>query len=119
MSQIHILQLSKGDNVIEKIKQFVESQNWAEGIVQGALGSVVNVKLNNAAENVIPPRVQTTEFEGPFEILSCTGEIIRRDDGYYTHIHTAGSLSNAHVFGGGLQAAEVFKGLKLYLQQIS
>lgn len=118
MAQIHILELSKGDNVIEAVKKFVEKQNWAEGIVQGALGSVVNVRLNNAAENVIPPRVQTTEIEGPFEILSCTGEIIRREEGYYTHIHTSGSLSNSHVFGGGLQAAEVFKGLKVYLQQI-
>ena len=95
-----------------------KKKQWEEGLVQGALGSVVNITLNNAAENTIPPRVQTTNIEGPFEILSCTGEIIRRAEGYYTHIHVSGSLSNAQVLGGGLQNAEVFKGLKLYLQQI-
>jgi len=117
-SPIHVIQLSKGANVIEEIRNFVQEQQWEEGLVQGALGSVLNVTLTNAAENVVPPRVQSTSLEGPFEMLSCTGEIIHRPDGYYTHIHASGSLKNAQVFGGGLQTAEVFKGLKLYLQQV-
>jgi len=117
-SKIHVIQLTTGANVIEEIRKYVEEQQWEEGLVQGALGSVLKVTLTNAGENKIPPLVQTTNLEGPFEMLSCTGEIIRRDDGYYTHIHASGSLSNAQVFGGGLQKAEVFLKLKLYLQKI-
>ncbi|MGL5513840.1 MAG: PPC domain-containing DNA-binding protein [Sporomusa sp.] len=116
--QVYVLQLSTGENVIDAVRKFVSDQNWEEGVVQGALGSVVNVIVGNAAGNTLPPQVQKTNLAGPFEILSCTGEVIRRDDGYYTHIHASGSLSDAQVFGGGLQTAEVFKGLKVYLQKV-
>ena len=118
MSKLHILELQPGANVIEALKTFVAGQNWQGVAVQGAFGSVVNAAVGNAAGNALPPQVRITKIPGPFEFVSCTGEVIRKDEGYYTHLHVAGSLSDAHVLGGGLQQATVFKGLKLYLQQL-
>lgn len=116
---IEVLELSKGDKVIEAIKNFVTDKDWQEGLIMGAIGSVINVTVNNAAGRTIPPPVKTSRFEGPFEVLSFIGEVLKKEGETIVHIHTSGSLSDGNVFGGGLQSAEVFKQFKVYLQKLS
>lgn len=118
MSGLYTLELQSGADVIEALKTFVAGRNWQGAAVQGAFGSVVNVTVGNADGKNLPPQVRITEISGPFEFVGCTGEVIRKDEGYYTHLHVAGSLSDARVLGGGLQRATVFKGLKVYLQRL-
>ncbi len=116
---IQILELVKGDQVKEKLEEYMEENGWETAVVTGALGSVVDVTVGNAATTTIPPEVNYTHIAGPFEILSFCGEICRvDDDGWFIHIHMAGSKTDATVFGGGMQKATVFKGLKIFLSQI-
>jgi len=115
---ISTLVLAKDDQVKEKIANFMEEKEWTNAIVVGALGSVVDVTVGNAATTTIPPEVNYTDIKGPFEILSFCGEIYKEDDGsWFTHIHMAGSKVDATVFGGGMQKATVFKGLKVFLAE--
>ena len=110
------LNLAKGDSVKEKLVEYMENKGWKEAIVTGALGSVVHVTVGNAATMTNPPEVRYTDISGPFEILSFCGEIYREQEGnWYIHIHMAGSMTDATVFGGGMQKAEVFKGLKVFI----
>ncbi len=115
---LHTLVLQKGASVKEEIELFVGEQGWQRAIVTGALGSVVNVTVGNAKTQTTPPEVNYTDIEGPFEILSFCGEVVKKDDGsWFTHIHMAGSKANATVFGGGMQKATVFLGLQVFLAQ--
>lgn len=115
---LRILNLVKDDNVKEHIVGFVESNGWNRAIVTGALGSVVDVTVGNAKTLTVPPEVNYTFISGPFEILSFCGEVTRQDDGsWFTHIHMAGSKTDATVFGGGMQEATVFKGLQVFLTE--
>jgi predicted DNA-binding protein with PD1-like motif len=117
---IHVLKMKTGDDFIAEIGRYVAAQGWGEAYLQGAIGSVRDVVVGNAAGNTLPPPVQKTAIEGPFELLGCTGEIIRRDDGtYFTHIHVCGSLTDATTRGGGLSRATVFRQMKVYLQQVA
>lgn len=113
---LHVLSLQKGDSVKESIEAFVAEKGWQKAIVTGALGSVVDVKVGNAKTHTIPPEVNYTHIEGPFEILSFCGEVVKKeDDSWFTHIHMAGSKADATVFGGGMQKATVFLGLQVFL----
>jgi len=115
---LQALALHKGDSVKEKIEAFVAERGWQKAIVTGALGSVVDVTVGNAKTQTIPPEVNYTHIEGPFEILSFCGEVVKKDDGsWFTHIHMAGSKADATVFGGGMQKATVFLGLQVFLAQ--
>lgn len=118
-SVVHVLKLSPKDDFIAKIREFVAEKGWQEAYVQGTIGSVIDVVLTNAAGNTLPPPVQATEVDGPFEMLSCTGEIIRQEQGYYTHIHISGSKTDATALGGGLRQANVFRQMKIYIQKIA
>lgn len=115
---LHTLALHKGDSVKGKIEAFVEDKGWQRAIVTGALGSVVAVTVGNAKTQTIPPEVTYTDIAGPFEILSFCGEVVKKDDGsWFTHIHMAGSKTDATVFGGGMQKATVFLGLQVFLAE--
>lgn len=115
---LSILELQKDDKVKTCIEEFVESHGWQRALVTGALGSVVSVTVGNAKTRTIPPEVNYTYIEGPFEILSFCGEVTKQEDGsWFTHIHMAGSKTDATVFGGGMQEATVFKGLQVFLTE--
>lgn len=115
---LQVITLKKGDNVKEHILNFVAEKGWIRAIVTGALGSVVDATVGNAKTTTIPPEVQYTSISGPFEILSFSGEVTRQEDGsWFTHIHMAGSKTDATVFGGGLREATVFKGLQVFLTE--
>ena len=110
------LSMEKGEKVKEKLAGFMTERGWTEAIVTGALGSVVDVRLGNAATMTTPPEVAYTDIKGPFEVLSFCGEIQKETEGsWFIHIHMAGSKVDATVFGGGMQEATVFKGLKIFL----
>ncbi len=115
---LSIINLVKGDKVKQSIIDFVEKKGWESAVVTGALGSVVDVTVGNAATTTIPPEVNYTDIPGPFEMLSFCGEVCKQDDGeWFVHIHMAGSKVDATVFGGGMQKATVFKGLKVFLTE--
>lgn len=116
---MEVLELKRGDIVKEKVGNFLKEKNWEEAFVISGLGSLVNVKLTNAADFNLPPKVEMTNFDGPFEALSLFGEVKKQEDNsIFTHLHLSGSLSNSEVHGGGLYHAEVFRGLKLYIEKI-
>ncbi len=115
---LQVLNLYKDDNVKDHLVGFVEKMGWNRAIVTGALGSVVEVTVGNAKTLTVPPEVNYTFIPGPFEILSFCGEVTKQDDGsWFTHIHMAGSKTDATVFGGGMQDATVFKGLQVFLTE--
>jgi len=120
MNFMHELELTTGMNVVTEIQKFVLEKKWKHALVMGALGSVRNVRVGNAAGNELPPTVNSIDIAGPFEILSFFGETeLRTNNEVYVHIHASGSLSTGETLGGGLAAAEVFRGLKVYLTQLT
>ncbi len=119
LSSLTVLSLEKGDDVREKLTAFLQTNNCHGAVVLGALGSVVDVVVGNAATQTLPPEVRYTEIPGPFEVLSFCGEIRKEADGsWFVHIHMGGSRTDASAFGGGMRQARVFKGLKIFLQEI-
>ena len=118
MNIVHELDLVTGMNVIAEIQKFVSENKWSKALIMGALGSVVNVRVGNAASNELPPIVKYLDIAGPFEMLSFFGETeLRENNEVYVHIHASGSLNTGETLGGGLAAAQVFRGLKVYLIQ--
>lgn len=126
------LELSKGDNVKEKIYDFVKERQWREALIIGAIGSLDEITVANPESNEIPIKVKKTNYKGPLECLSFTGEIKQFDDiddtlkavykeeglDLFVHIHLSCSYGNGQVVGGGLHEATVFRALRILLVEV-
>ncbi|MEG1777342.1 MAG: DUF296 domain-containing protein, partial [Angelakisella sp.] len=79
-----------------------------------------------------PIQTESTKCTGPAELLSFTGEIMKRelmdpelssvykDSGpLFIHIHASVAVTGGHVYGGGFKGGKAFRSAKIYIQQIS
>lgn len=128
----HELLIEKDLDIRKAINGFVMERGWETAYISGAIGSVKNVCLSTPKTKELPPVLSRMLVEGPGEILAFTGEILKKenmdpvmkqiypDDGspLFIHIHASLAIAGGQVFGGGFQGGEVFRCLKVYIQQV-
>lgn len=124
--------IDKDLDIREEIMKFVLGQGWEAAYISGAIGSVKNVKFTTPISMELPPVTTSTDCNLPAEILSFTGEIMKREkmdpvlekiypdktSPLFVHIHASIAVSGGHVYGGGLQAGKTLRSLRVFIQQL-
>ena len=93
------LRVDRGEEVLEKIMEVATKENITLASVQ-AIGATD--KFTVGLYSVENKKYSSKTYEGEFEIVSLVGNITRKDDKPYIHLHIACGDENNHVFGGHL-----------------
>ena len=99
-----VVRLDRGEEILEQVRVLAERERIRLAAVQ-ALGAV-----NDFTVGVFNTQTKTyasNDFQGPYEIVSLTGTIDTKDDGFYTHLHMSAGDAQGRVFGGHLNRAVV------------
>lgn len=132
MSKLHVIKLEKGQDVKEGLKQYMMDKDWKGAVIVAAAGSLRGVTLSNPISDTPPSVLLPITVDVPCEIMSFTGELIRKDDtpkslshfvqddpcNYIVHIHASISHGSGVVNGGGLRAATVHRALNIYVLEL-
>lgn len=133
MGRTYEIIVERNQNIKECINQFVLEKDWENAYISGAIGSIYDVELTTPISMEFPPKVEVFKCEGPAEVLTFTGEIMKREKmdpalkGVYTnedeplfiHIHASVAIAGSKVYGGGFQKGKTFRKLKVYIQEIN
>lgn len=99
LKDLYIVRVDKGEEVLEKLKEFCEKENIKVGGITG-LGAAdkVVIGLFDTVEKVY----HKTTLTGPMEITSLVGNISTSNGKNYLHCHINVCNKNMQVFGGHL-----------------
>lgn len=128
---VHVINISKHENIKKKITSFVEEKNWEMAYVIGAIGSVCDVHLVNPQNSEIPPNLKGQTINSSCEVLNFSGEVMKKkymsdimkkiykndESPFFVHIHMSCSTKGQRVYGGGLREGKAFIGLKVFIQE--
>lgn len=99
-----IVRLDRGDEVVSSLLKIIKDENLKGGFVS-AIGAadIVEVGLYEVEKQEYKSR----RFEGDFEIVSCLGNVSRKDGEPYLHLHMSFSDKDFHVYGGHLSYCRI------------
>lgn len=132
MEGLYEVTVQRGEDIKQVISDFVIAHGWEEVFVIGAVGSVIDTAYNAPMDNSIPMNLVETECPGAAEIVSFTGEIMKREkmdpkleavypdktNPLFVHIHASCAVSGGRVIGGGLIRGKAFRALRVFLTPI-
>lgn len=98
--------MGKGDydaDLLGQINQFCQQNNIRCGMVN-AIGAIKNLKLGYYKQDVkqYVTLDENLSNKGPFEIISCNGNISLKDGKPFCHLHIVASDREGKCFGGHL-----------------
>lgn len=129
MSDLYDIIIPTGKDIRATIIDYVLAKGWETAAILGAVGSVQEMMFTTPVENELPLKIGLTPCHGAAEILSFTGEIMKRekmDPGLesvypdkssplFVHIHASCAIAGGHVCGGGLKSGKAFRELRVFL----
>ena len=129
MAKLHVIELTKGQDVIGGIHEYLMDKKWKNGVIVAGVGSIHNVTINNPMTFDLPPELKVITIDRPCEVVSFMGEITPKDKAptgmpcqmkdtpsdYVVHIHMTCSHDDGVVNGGGFRNATVLRALNLYV----
>ncbi len=107
-----VVRLDVGDEIVESLTQLCIAEGIKSATVQG-LGAVndVSVGYYSLEEKKYFPEV----FKKQFEMIALNGNITRKDDMPYLHLHIALSDENYKFYGGHLNYAVISITAEIYV----
>lgn len=131
MAKLHICSLTKDQDVMEGLHDYMKGRNWKEGgCILAGIGSIYDVTLGNPGSYDLKV-LHKKKIEAPCEVVSFIGEITCKDKAskdlpqaifdaaksdYIIHIHMSCSHGeNAIVSGGSLREAKVLRALSVFI----
>lgn len=129
MSGLYDIIIPAGKEIRDTIIAYVLAKGWEEAVILGAVGSVQDMTFTAPTENELPLRTGSTPCHGAAEILSFTGEIMKREkmdpvlesvypdksSPLFVHVHASCASAGGHVCGGGLKSGKAFRELRVFL----
>lgn len=129
MSGLFDVIIPAGKEIRETITAYVLAKGWEEAAILGAVGSVQEMTFTAPVENELPLKTGSTPCHGAAEVLSFTGEIMKRenmdpelegvypdqDSPLFVHVHASCATAGGHVWGGGLKSGKAFRELRVFL----
>jgi predicted DNA-binding protein with PD1-like motif len=100
----YLVQLEKGEDLVEALTDFATSHRITCASVQG-IGAIEDISLGffNCETKTYDEKV----FEGEYELLNALGNISLVDDKPFVHLHAQISGSDYKVFGGHLFSGKI------------
>lgn len=132
MSAVHNvfeMTVKSGEDIREAISRYVLEMGWSSVMIPAAIGSVIGMEFTTPIRNELPLKTDVTPFHDAAELLSFTGEIMRREcvdpallavypdktSPLFVHIHASCAASGGRVAGGGLRAGRAFRAVRVFL----
>lgn len=111
----YVVRIEKGEEIASSIKELCLEEDIKLGSISGiAASNLIEIGLFN----VNTKEYKTEVFTGMFEITSLTGNITRKDDEVYIHMHVNFSDETNTVRGGHFVKAVVSAACELIINKI-
>ncbi len=94
-----IVALSRGDLILESLREIARTADIHTGVVTSGIGSITKACIHTIRTNNYPPGDEFIELEGPLEVVQFGGIIA----GYQPHIHISLWDSEKRYHGGHLE----------------
>ena len=121
--------VKRGEDIRKVITDYIIDNGWNEVFIIGAIGSVIETSYNAPIDNSIPMHLVKRECPGAAEILSFTGEVMKRErmdedlarvyadktSPLFVHIHASCVTGEGMICGGGLVAGKAFRALRVFM----
>ena len=99
-----IVRLDRGEEVVSSLLKIIKNENLHGGFVS-AIGAadLIEVGLYELEKQ----QYKSKRFEGDFEIISCLGNVSRKDGEPYLHLHMSFGDKDFNVYGGHLSYCRI------------
>ena len=104
IDNVYAVRLDVGDEIIESLSLLCKKENIRTATVQG-LGAVNDVTVGYYS--LEEKKYFQKSFNQQFEMIALNGNITRKDDEPYLHLHIALSDENYKFYGGHLNRAVI------------
>ena len=129
MEGLYEVTVKRDEDIRQVITDFILDKGWDEALILGAVGSVIDTAYNAPIDNSVPMNLVVTECPGAAEIVSFTGEVMKREymdpnlakvypdktSPLFVHIHASCAKAGGAVVGGGLVRGRAFRSLRVFL----
>lgn len=133
MSEIYEVTVKRDEDIRGTISDYILERGWDDVYIIGAVGSVIDTAYNAPLDNSIPMHLGVTECPGAAEIVSFTGEVMKREKmdpalaavyrdktgPLFVHIHASCATGSGTVVGGGLCKGRAFRALRVFMTPVS
>lgn len=118
-----VIRIVPGESLQKRLVDFAHAAGVKHAVLVSAVGSVQDVKyrgiMTGAKLPITQPRVHVHQAQGPFELLSLTGNILPDEAGEIDcHLHIMVAKSSGEVVGGHLYDAQVFATCEVVLSEL-
>ena len=131
MDEVYQIAVDKGEEIKEKINQFILEKKWDAAVILCGIGSVRDAQYANPAGTADNYTIEFFDCPEPAELVSFTGEVMKGermapalrkvygDPGeYFIHIHAAGAAAGGVVRGGGFQKGYALRAVNVFIRQM-
>ena len=129
MPEIFEVTVRSGEDICKTISDFVTAHGWQNVMIPAAIGSVIGMEFTAPIRDELPLRCAVTPYHAAAELLSFTGEIMKREcadpallevypdkvSPLIVHIHASCATAGGHVAGGGLRAGKAFRSVRIFM----
>ncbi len=99
-----IVRLDRGEEVVSSLLKIIKDENLQGGFVS-AIGAADLIEVG--LYEVEKQQYRSKRFEGDFEIISCLGNVSRKDGEPYLHLHMSFGDKDFNVYGGHLSYCRI------------
>ena len=110
-----LLRLDLGDEVLDRLAEVCRRENIRLGTVSG-LGAVDKATIG--LYEVPTRQYHATELDGEYEISALTGNVTRKGDEVYLHLHAVFSGAGGESFGGHLTSAHICATGEIFIHRL-
>ena len=79
MPEIFEVTVRSGEDICKTISDFVTAHGWQNVMILAAIGSVIGMEFTAPIRDELPLRCAVTPYHAAAELLSFTGEIMKRE----------------------------------------
>ena len=79
MPEIFEVTVRSGEDICKTISDFVTAHGWQNVMIPAAIGSVIGMEFTAPIRDELPLRCAVTPYHAAAELLSFTGEIMKRE----------------------------------------
>lgn len=130
MAKLHKIELTKDQSMIPAIHEYLADKEWKSAVILCGVGSLYDVTLTNPRSRTPGQPLAELKLDGPCELTSFTGEIIRREEvptglerylkegepsRYLVHIHGSVSHGRCVSNGGAIRGGTVSRAVNIYV----
>ncbi|MDD6796004.1 MAG: DNA-binding protein [Clostridiaceae bacterium] len=112
----YVVRLDRGEELVSSIKNLCEKEDITLGTISG-LGAANHIIVG--LYKVEEKKYYSKEFNGDFELTSIVGNISKKENDTYLHIHLNFGDENGIAHGGHLNEAVISATCELFIRKIA